>query len=160
MVIAIARLSYTLLFISFSAAVLIGQTWISNPSFRGISPFVTTQEEVTKILGKPNRYGHYELPEGKVIILYRETKCAEQNNTCFCLAPVGTVLEITVFPNKFVRINQLHLNRKGWQRTAVSGDDVPGITSYHNRTKGIEYEVSENKLETSRSRLLRLYVAS
>ena len=109
----------------------------AQDTFRGIIPFVTTQLEVEQKLGKPNEYGRYELDEGRVYILYRQTECEKTSKRCLCLAPIGTVLSIELQPKYDKYIKDLNLDPGIWERAEVKGGDVPGIEVYTNHKPGM-----------------------
>ena len=135
-----SRLFSLYLLVFYTATVVCAQD-----SFRSIVPFVTTRVEVEKKIGKPNEYGRYELDEGRVYILYRETECETLDNSCFCLVPIGTVLQVEVQPYFDVSIEDLKLDPKLWERVDVTGGHIPGEV-YTNHKTGVTYEVMNGRI--------------
>jgi hypothetical protein len=114
----------------------------AQDNFRGLVPFMTTSAEVEKKLGKPDKYGRYDLDEGTVRIGYRQTVCEKTDKSCLCLAPVGTVVEVALYPYPEVNIADLKLDPKVWERAEVTSGHVPGLEVYMNHKTGVTYEVN------------------
>ena len=68
-------------FYSAITMILLLACWASGQQngFRGIIPLITTRGEVEKKLGKPDKFGRYELDEGRIEIHYRENECSKSN---------------------------------------------------------------------------------
>lgn len=115
----------------------------AQDTFRGLIPFVTSRIEVEKKLGKPDEFGRYEFDEGTVRVLYRQTVCEKTDTSCLCLAPVNTVLQIVVQPDRELKLEDLKLDPNIWQRAEVRGGCVPGTEVYLNQKTGVTYEVIE-----------------
>ena len=108
-------------------------------SFRGIVPLVTTRAQVEDRIGKEDEHGRYELPEGRVYILYRETPCKKADLTCSCLAGLDVVRAVDIQPEDDLYIKNFNFDSKLWRRSVVTGH-VSGIEVYINDKLGIVYE--------------------
>lgn len=127
----------------FFVAIMSLAVWVQGQdSFKGIVPLLTTRAEVEKKFGVPDQYGRYEFAEGMVSILYRDSTCEKSNSSCFCIVPVGTVLEIEITPNYDQYIKDLKLDPKVWEKAEVKGGHVPDIEVYMNHKTGMTYEVN------------------
>jgi len=115
----------------------------AQENFKGIIPMVTTKSEVEKILGKPNKYGDYELDEGRVHVDYYEREC-EKKIECFCLVPLGTVRFISIELYYDLYLKDLNLDAQKFEETRSS--HLPGIYSYLNSKTGVVYEVQGGKV--------------
>lgn len=112
-----------------------------NNVWNGITPLKSTRADVEKILGKPNECGRYELPEGRVYVSYfAATPCPPELRTCRCLAPIGTVSELSVTFNDEILLSSLRLDPKKWLETPTDGHLV-GEYTYFNKESGITYGV-------------------
>ncbi len=124
-----------------SAVILIASSPVrAQEGYRGIIPLVTTREEVEKILGKPTSGTRYEFKDKRVTVIYRENACADRDRSCSCLAPIGTVLFISVEPYGETFIKDI-IPQPGsqWRRYEVM-DHVTGIHAYTNDKTGVTYE--------------------
>lgn len=115
----------------------------AQENFKGIIPMITTKTEVEKKLGKPNKYGDYELDEGRVHIDYYERKC-EENLECFCLAPLGTVRFINIELYYDLYLKDLNLDPQKFKETRSS--HLLDVFTYSNSKTGVVYEVYEGKV--------------
>jgi hypothetical protein len=115
---------------------------MAQDTFKGIVPFVTTKAEVEKMMaGRPVEHSRYEFDDGRASILYRESVCEKADTTCFCLAPVDTVLMVRFQPYSDIKIEDLKLDPKFWERVPVTGSHVPGVELYVNQESGVTYEL-------------------
>ena len=128
---------FSILFLIFASVFSVR----AQDNFRGIIPLITTRAEVEKKFGMPNEYGSYEFEEGTVDLFYSENACLTTNKSCFCLIPIGTVMRVTLYPAKDIRIEDLKLDPKLFEKSDVVGGCVEGITVYINEKKGIDYYV-------------------
>jgi len=119
------------------------QNLVAQDSFRGIIPLVTTKAEVEEILGKPNEFGRYELEEGRVYVHYNEVECAKKIY-CNCIAPRGTVKFIRVSLNRCLKLSELQLDPKAFQRKVFSTD--PLGETYFNKKTGVVYEALDGEI--------------
>jgi hypothetical protein len=120
--------------------------WVSaagaQDTFKGIVPFVTTRAEVEKMmLGRPVEHSRYEFEDGRASIFYRESVCEKTNKSCFCLAPLDTVLSVRFQPYTDIKIEDLNLDPKLWIRVPGVGGHVPGLELYVNEKSGVTYEL-------------------
>jgi hypothetical protein len=141
------------------ANVVVAKPW------RGIVPLHSTRAQVRKLLGKPIVGGDgsldlYDLPEGRVHVMYARHPCetglpADWGNW---RVPHDTVVNISIqlheeIPLKKLRIR--NIERYKW----YTGDS--GATYYHDRVRGLEYQVQAGMVTaitygpTSRDRALR-----
>ena len=123
------------------AGVVAGKPW------RGIVPLHTTRAQVRKLLGKPIIGGEgaidlYDLREGRVHIMYARQPCevglpADWGNW---RVPRDTVVNISIQLQDEIPLRRLHIRnieRYKW----YTGDS--GATYYHDRIRGLEYQVQE-----------------
>ena len=123
------------------AGVVAGKPW------RGIVPLHTTRAQVRKLLGKPIIGGEgaidlYDLREGRVHIMYARQPCevglpADWGNW---RVPRDTVVNISIQLQDEIPLRRLHIRnieRYKW----YTGDS--GATYYHDRVRGLEYQVQE-----------------
>jgi hypothetical protein len=120
---------------------------LCQENFRGIIPLVTTRTEVIKMLGPPNKFGRYELDEGRVYVFYHESACKERVQTCLCNAPLDTVVSVSLEPNLVTKLDDLHLDPALWIERKETGD-VPGIATFSNKSSGISYEIIDGEVRT------------
>lgn len=124
---------------------VVAQNKISD-NFKGIIPFITTKDEVENKIGKPDKFGRYEFPEGRVYVFYREIVCDEGNNACRCLASLGTVLKVSIHLYNHIPIKSLKLSSKEFEKKKITGGHVSNEFAYINTKKGIVYEVQKGKV--------------
>ena len=123
------------------AGIVEGKPW------RGIVPLRTTRAQVRKLLGKPMIGGYgaidlYELPEGRVHIMYARQACEEGLPADWgnWRVPRDTVVNISIHLHQEIPLRSLHIRnieRYKW----YTGDS--GATYYHDRVRGLEYQVQE-----------------
>ena len=120
---------------------------VSAKAWRRIVPLHSTRTQVRKLLGKPIIGGDgsidlYDLREGRVHVMYARQPCevglpADWGNW---RVPRDTVVNISIqlhekIPLKRLRIR--NIERLKW----YTGDS--GATYYHDRLRGLEYQVQE-----------------
>jgi hypothetical protein len=126
----------------FSIVVFLVTPIVAQTDFHGIVPMKSTRNDVIKILGKPNKYGRYDLKDGSVSFYFRPHECSK-NEGCACNVPEDTVLTIEIKPAQTIKFDTLKLNLAEFIMKDVS-DHVPGIRSYSNTRTGVTYYVSNN----------------
>lgn len=138
---------------------------ISAKPWRGIVPLHTTRAQVRKLLGKPifgadGSIDLYDLREGRVHIMYARQPCetglpADWGNW---RVPRDTVVNISIHLHEEIPLKRLkirNIERYKW----YTGDS--GATYYHDRLRGLEYQVQEGMVTaitygpSSRDRALR-----
>lgn len=115
--------------------------------WRGIVPLHTTRAQVRKLLGKPIIGGEgsldlYDLREGRIHIMYARHPCevglpADWGNW---RVPRDTVVNISIQLHEEIPLQRLHIRnieRYKW----YTGES--GATYYHDRIRGLEYQVQE-----------------
>ena len=115
----------------------------AQENFKGIIPMVTMKSEVEKKLGKPNKYGDYELDEGRVHIDYYEREC-EKKIECFCLVPLGTVRFISINLYYDLYLKDLNLDTSIFERKVIYIN--PLLETYADFKAGIVYDVSKGRV--------------
>ena len=123
------------------AGVVEGKPW------RGIVPLRTTRAQVRKLLGKPIIGGDgtidlYDLREGRVHIMYARQPCEEGLPADWGNWRVrrDTVVNISIHLHQELPLRRLqirNIERYKW----YTGDS--GATYYHDRVRGLEYQVQE-----------------
>ena len=58
----------------------------AGKEWRGITPLKSTRTEVESLLGKPDKFGFYQLENERASIQYSTGPC-EKRNKCECLVP-------------------------------------------------------------------------
>ena len=133
--------------------------------WRGIIPLHSTRTEVRKLLGKPIIGGDgsldlYDLKEGRVHVMYARQPCevglpADWGNW---RVPRDTVINISVQLHEEIPLKRLRI--RNIRRFKWYTDDS-GATYYHDRTRGLEYQVQEGMVTaitygpTARDRVLQ-----
>jgi hypothetical protein len=116
-------------------------------AWRGIVPLHSTRADVRRILGKPLAGGVgaidlYELKEGHVNIRYARAPCEEGLPADWgnWNIPRDTVVNISITLHEDLPLEKLKipkLKRYLWYT------DKSGATYYHDKTRGIEYQVQD-----------------
>ncbi len=85
-----------LLILCFVTVVTSGANlYAQGADWNGILPLKSTRSDVEAKLGKPQASGWYEFPNETVRFRYSEYGC-DEIETCYCLVPKDTVIEISV----------------------------------------------------------------
>lgn len=135
----------SLMCLTIGLFVIYSSVFIANAqeNFKGIIPMITTKADVEKILGKPNKYGDYELDEGRVHVDYYEQEC-DKKIECFCLVPSGTVRFINIELYYDLYLKDLNLDPQKFKETRNS--HTTGIFTYSNPKTGVVYSVYDGKV--------------
>jgi len=118
--------------------------------WRGIIPLKSTQGDVERRFGKPNKWGNYDFKNERVSFEYGDEPCRDLylalgKDNCKCLADKGAVMSIFVEPTDIRKISDLKLDMKKFTRTAIN--PFPYTFEYDNVTEGITYTVDEQEDE-------------
>lgn len=158
-----AKNKFSLLFLICAFFGLADGAWAK--SWRGIIPLHSTRAQVRKLLGKPIIGGDgsldlYDLKEGRVHVMYARHPCEEGLPADWgnWRVPHDTVVNISIQLHKEIPLKQLqirNIERYKW----YTGES--GATYYHDRIRGLEYQVQEGMVTaitygpTTRDRALR-----
>lgn len=130
-----------LLLLMFLAGEVRAKEW------RGIVPLKSTRADVERLLGKANQLGRYEIQNERATIWYSEGPCEGRYGglakaNCECLVAKDTVLRIAVTLDSAVKVSELGIDKKNYQRTAV--DAYRPTATYSDFTDGIVYTIRES----------------
>src|SRR5882724_5202361 len=95
--------------------------------WRGIVPLHSTCEDVKRILGVAKCEPVVKLESETVNISFSQKPCADGWNV-----PIGTVVSVTIHPEKKSDLTDLNLDMNKYQKVVVVPYDQPGITHYWN----------------------------
>lgn len=115
----------------------------AQETWHGITPLVTTRQEVEKKIGRPGPTGFYELEEGRVFITYVNTPC-EKILRCDCLAPIGVVQQIAVTLYTDLFVKNLNLLSRGFKK--IHDRHFPEVITYSNRLTGVRYDTQHGRV--------------
>lgn len=87
--------------------------------WNGIIPLKSKRGDVEAKLGKPLESGWYEFPNETVRFRYSEYGCGEFE-TCYCLVPKDTVIEISVNLLRKRKLKEFNLDLSHFQKQADS----------------------------------------
>jgi len=113
--------------------------------WRGLSPLHSTRSDVERVLGvkaSGKAFDQFIIDGDHVSIFYSTTRCEEGKTTGFNV-PVGTVLEITVFPKKVILVSSLHLDMSKFK---IVYTDSEGELSYENNEDGLYITVVSSQV--------------
>jgi hypothetical protein len=133
---------------------LIGAPDSRAKEWRGIVPLKSTRADVERLLGKPNKWGDYEVDGERVSFRYseggpcRDLYRALGKDNCYCSIEDDTVVSISVEPTIKRKVSDLKLDMTKFRKTPIA--PFPQTFEYSNRTEGIDYEVDESE-DTIRS---------
>lgn len=121
---------------------------VGAKEWRGITPLKSTRDEVERLLGKPNQLGRYEIQNERATITYSKGLCngavgALAKVNCECLVPKDTVLKIAVTFDSAIKVSDLGINKRKYERTAVDRAYRPTAT-YSDFTMGVVYTIRES----------------
>ncbi|HEU4712258.1 MAG TPA: hypothetical protein VFS76_11865 [Pyrinomonadaceae bacterium] len=122
---------------------------VEAKEWRGITPLKSTRADVERLLGKPNQLGRYEIENERVNITYLEAPCngvfgVLEKANCECLVAKDTVLKIAITYDSPVKISRLGIDKRKYERTAVSAAYRPTAT-YSDFTVGVVYTIRESE---------------
>ena len=116
-------------------------------------PLHSTREDVERLLGKPNAtYGRYEFDKERAEISYSTGLCVNGWKV-----PVGTVIDIVVSPKESLRISDLKVDLRKYER--VRDPKVTSHVYYANRDDGLRYVAYEPE-GTTDGKILTTYYES
>lgn len=104
--------------------------------WRGITPLHSTRTDVERILGvktSGKSYDQFIIDGDRVSVLFSTTRCEGENPRGYNV-PLGTVLEIIVFPKKVIPISSLDLDMNTFKLVYT---DSEGELSYENNEDGL-----------------------
>ena len=87
--------------------------------WNGILPLQSTRSDVEAKLGKPQESGWYDFPNETVRFRYSEYGCGEIE-TCYCLVPKDTVIEISVNLLRKRNLKEFNLDLSHFEKEADS----------------------------------------
>jgi hypothetical protein len=130
---------YTKIALALAFLILIFSSSSQAKEWRGIVPMHSTCEDVKRILGinKCQTYT-YDLKEEKVFINFSESSC-ESNPPGKWNVPIGTVMEITVYPKVKPKLADLHLDLSKF--TIERDPEVTFFLIYWNAEEGFHFIV-------------------
>lgn len=115
--------------------------------WRGIIPLHTTRAQVRKLLGQPivggdGAFDLYDLKEGRVHVMYARHPCEEGLPADWgnWRVPHDTVVNISIQLHEEIPLKRLQI-RNIEQYKWYTG--ASGATYYHDRVRGLEYQVQE-----------------
>ena len=94
--------------------------------WRGIKPLHSTRADVERSLGQPQQgsKGSYSTADETILVSYSESPCAHGWNV-----PPGTVISLSVYPKKPLKIDTLGISRPGYANAATFILSIFTITS-------------------------------
>lgn len=113
-------------------------------SWRGITPLLSTREDVERIIGvKSKRTGldKIKTKNQEIFIRYITEPCEKDRNSWN--VPNGTVFRIDVIPQTHLPLASLNVDLSKFRATEVK--DVEGVKVYTNREDGFEFEYYKRK---------------
>lgn len=104
----------------FIAVVACGaELYAQGADWNGIRPLKSTRGDVEAKLGKPQESGWYVFPDETVRFRYSEYGCGEIE-TCYCLVPKDTVIEISVNLLSKRKLKEFNLDLSRFEKEADS----------------------------------------
>jgi len=114
---------------------------VTADGWKGIVPLQTTRSQAEKILGPPteacDNQCNYRSGDDRVFVRYSREPCSESNPWKI---PAGTVIEMSVYPDKAPKISDLRLDRRKFKKT--NDPELDGYYWYENEEQGVTYSVS------------------
>jgi hypothetical protein len=93
--------------------------YAQGADWNGIRPLKSTRGDVEAKLGKPQESGWYVFPDETVRFRYSEYGCGEIE-TCYCLVPKDTVIEISVNLLSKRKLKEFNLDLSQFEKEADS----------------------------------------
>lgn len=125
------------LFTLFFSAVANAQGW------RGIVPLQTSRLQVEQTLGPPvepcDKQCNYRSGDDRVFIRYSGEPCSQDYPWKI---PVDTVVEMSLYSGKTIKISELRLDRRKFKKSNDS--ELHGYYWYEDEAHGVSYSVSKN----------------
>jgi len=133
----------TILYAAVWLLLLIGSSQYS-PGWKEIRTFRSTRADVERVLGSPTHSCQltcdYESNSETVFIRYSDERCKPGNTDGFDIPP-DTVLSVTVYPKRKVKLPDLKLDLTKFSKT--KDPELQGYSTYTNMESGVTYEVSD-----------------
>ena len=109
------RLAFLITILSVSALESRAESW------RGIIPLKSTRADVERVFGKPppgeiDFLATYKLNDGEFRVLYSVKKLCREVDTCRCMVPDDTVLEVAVQRKVKLKFSRLTIDRSKFDR--------------------------------------------
>lgn len=115
--------------------------------WRGIVPLHSTRADVERIIGAPVAPNGviYRLASEQVFIEYSGGPCTKDRPGGYNV-PRDTVIQISVSPNALTPLPDLQIGNGGYEKHP--DPELPGVSHYTNREKGVSYVTHGDKVTT------------
>ena len=138
--------SYKTILVFLCCLLLVGAAKdVAAKAWRGIVPLHSKRDDVRKVLGNPSIGGTgatelYETEDGRIQVMYARHPCEQGLPADWGNWKVerDTVVNISITLSKDLKVSDLKI--RDWERLKWYTDNS-GATYYHDRRKGIEYQV-------------------
>lgn len=134
-------LPFSIAVLVVSASLCSGKEWCS------IVPLHSTRVDVERLLGKPVIHGGvptYEVAEGTISVYYSKYACGDKMNFGQWNVPPDTVLTIEVRPKKGVRLDDLKLDLKSFEKGQATPDVLDSLM-YVDKVHGLSLLVYQER---------------